>query len=257
MSGKLVSGGLVAAVTFTLTLAAAGAGHAEAAVFQTGFEDPPFEAGQSIDGVGGWASAASNVTAQAQTGVVFAGDQALGVTTASNAAASQVTLDAAGQAGAITGDVTVALRLRIDAVTGSNDTRELLLTIGNESGETIATIIFERDNGDAAGSRDITVRHGFSSTIVGQWTAGAWMDLQVLVDTDADTFNLSIGGTPQFVAAQALQSNRAADAVAGLAFGHAAWTGATYYVDDLSIVPEPASIALALLGGVALATRRR
>lgn len=226
---------------------------ASATVYSTGFETTDFTAGASVNGIGGWTMTdqADRLTATVVDSKAATGTQSLKVAMIPHWTGSTVALTTPT---ALSGTVTISWDFFQDN-TGSEAPLNNIIWIGNSGGTPIDIRI--------SGSGVVTAYSGWAEVAVGNLTAGQWNSFSVVLDTDTDTFNISLNGVLVWETAVAVKSFTDVSNVNLITFYQEPYRRGTYYIDNMTFsdepatVPEPASLVIFGLAGAALLIRRR
>jgi hypothetical protein len=119
--------------------------------------------------------------------------------------------------------------------------------IFSSSGPALITLLWQDDN-------TIMMQSSLGSTNIGMFALGVHDDYGVLIDFDANQYDFSINGNPLLVGVPIGASQDAQF----VTFDNYQISSPTYAIDNFrwEIVPEPSSIMLIAVAGLALAGRR-
>ena len=115
----------------------------------------------------------------------------------------------------------------------------------NEGNGTVTAITLDSSN-------DILFETTTGTVDIGDWVADTWVNILIDFDLDNDRSRAKVGGGSWSAYSDFLGS-RTATYVQTYSMGR----NSDYYMDDFSITPEPATIALLGFGGLALLRRKR
>jgi len=221
--------------------------------YLTGFESSDgFVAGQTVNGVGGWTVKEQSTYCIASDSLPYSGLQSLQVGTTEKKVCSvwhEIT-----PATSATGSMRFEARVAVGADAAP---LEGLLYLG--SGANISTqnaavqVWFDRNGGN------LLYKDGSTTKTIGAYTAGEYYHVVADIDLVTDKYNLTIVGQGINFSSQGVAFRKSTDVIDWVCVN--SYTSSTVnngylFVDDLSVVPEPGTIAVLAAGAAVLGRRR-